>query len=251
MKIFIVNHILFLILSIFILSNYTIFVSCNLPVNSGKITILKDSLVQQKEILTYNGIDSVLNTFEKILFENLPTDYISFAGYDKWYKSAEMKGKLFYKISGSDTLKTLVGHFTIGDFLPKDDVHYKNQRGVGTLNYLSLDTSVIHRLLDLILLLREKKYSDALLIKDGFRYPSFNMRTGGVINSQHQYGNAIDIAIGDVNNDGKYNENIDKKIVIDLFDQKILKNKGGVGYYTGTNVVHFDTRVKYARWYAQ
>jgi uncharacterized protein YcbK (DUF882 family) len=107
---------------------------------------------------------------------------------------------------------------------------------------------VLHKFLDLILGLGAKGYDKyALKIKDGFRYPRFNNRTGGVRLSQHIYGRAIDLSVGDVNRDGKFTE-ADKKIILFMLENDIIKNSGGVGHYPGTNVVHFDTRGYKARW---
>jgi uncharacterized protein YcbK (DUF882 family) len=214
------------------------------PISSGKQTV-------QKEILTYNGIDSVLNTFERIPFEKLDEKYLKFSGYNKDLYKANIKGKIFYKIVGRDVLKNLVGNFKVNDFLPADSSRFKNMNLINSnfIQYICIDKNVLHRFLDLILALDKKGYDRyALRIKDGFRYPNFNNRTGGVILSQHIYGKAIDLSIGDINKDGKFDEAIDKKIVLLLFENEIIKNSGGVGRYPGTNAVHFDTRGYYARW---
>ena len=214
------------------------------PVSSGKQTV-------QKEILTYNGIDSVLNTFERIPFEKLDEKYLKFSGYNKDLYKANIKGKIFYKIVGRDVLKNLVGNFKVNDFLPADSSRFKNMNLINSnfTQYICIDKNVLHRFLDLILALDKMGYDRyALKIKDGFRYPNFNNRTGGVILSQHIYGKAIDLSIGDINKDGKFDEAIDKKIVLLLFENEIIKNSGGVGRYPGTNAVHFDTRGYYARW---
>jgi uncharacterized protein YcbK (DUF882 family) len=214
------------------------------PVSSGKQTL-------QNEILTYNGIDSVLNTFERIPYENLDETYLKFSGYNKDLYKENIKGKTFYKIVGRDVLKNLVGNFRVNDFLPADSSRFRNMNLINSnfTQYICIDKNVLHRFLDLILALDKKGYDKyALRIKDGFRYPNFNNRTGGVILSQHIYGKAIDLSIGDINKDGKFDEAIDKKIVLLLLETNIIKSSGGVGRYPGTNAVHFDTRGYYARW---
>jgi uncharacterized protein YcbK (DUF882 family) len=162
-----------------------------------------------------------------------------------------IKGKIFYKIVGKDVLKNLVGKFKVNDFLPGDSSRFRNIKSLNSNNiqYICIDKNVLHRFLDLILALEARGYDKyAFIIKDGFRYPNFNNRTGGVSLSQHIYGRAIDLAIGDINKDGKYNEVDDKKIVLLLLENDIIKNSGGVGHYPGTNAIHFDTRGYYARW---
>jgi uncharacterized protein YcbK (DUF882 family) len=214
------------------------------PATSGNQSV-------QKEILTYKGIDSVLNTFEKIPFEKLNDEYVNFSGYKKELYKENIKGKIFYKVVGGDALKILVGKFTVNDFLPDDSSRIRNMNSVKSnyLQYICIDKNVLHRLLDLIVALDEKGYDKyAFRIKDGFRYPNFNNRTGGAKSSQHIYGKAIDLSIGDINKDGKFNEATDKKIVLLLLENDIIKNTGGVGHYPGTNAVHFDTRGYKARW---
>ena len=217
------------------------------PASSGKQPV-------QKEILTYKGIDSILNTFKKIPSEKLDKSYLNFSGYKQGLYKENIKGKIFYKIVGSDVLKNLVGKFKVNDFLPKDSCYFRNMNSMNRnyTQYLCIDKNVLHRFLDLILALDEKGYDKyAFIIKDGFRYPNFNNSTGGVRLSQHIYGRAIDLAIGDINKDGKFNEATDKKIVLLLLENNIIKNTGGVGRYHGTNVVHFDTRGFYSRWNGQ
>jgi uncharacterized protein YcbK (DUF882 family) len=213
-------------------------------VSSGKQTA-------HKEILTYSEVDSVLNTFDKIPYEKLDETYLNFSGYKKDSYRENITGKIFYKIVGGDVLKNLVGRFTVNDFLPDDSARFRNINSINSNNiqYMCFDKNVLYRLLDLILALEAKGYDkNGLRIKDGFRYPNFNKRTGGVRLSQHIYGRAIDLTIGDINKDGKFDEATDKKIVLLLLENDIIKNLGGVGHYPGTNAVHFDTRGYYARW---
>jgi len=204
-----------------------------------------------KEILTYAGIDSVLESLEKIPFEKLDGAYLRFSGYDKEMYRAGIKGKVFYKVAGTDVNKALVGKFTINDFLPQDTLRLKNMNSPkgNYTQYVCIDKEVLHRFLDLIQDLGKKGYNKyAFRIKDGFRYPNFNNRTGGARNSQHIYGQAIDLSIGDIDKDGKFTEAGDKRIVLSLLENDIIKSNGGVGHYPGTNAVHFDTRGYKARW---
>jgi uncharacterized protein YcbK (DUF882 family) len=57
----------------------------------------------------------------------------------------------------------------------------------------------------------------------------------------------VDIEIGDVDKNGKINK-ADKKIVLDLLENQIIGNQGGVGRYPWSQTVHFDVRGWYARW---
>lgn len=219
----------------------------NKPLNYKDPTRVSDTI---SEILTYAGIDSVLNLFEQTTYENMDKDYIEFAGYNTYSKSDLMTGRIFYKIKGADTLKPLVGRYRTGQFLPLDKVYYKDIPPDDTryFQYLCLDKKIIYRFLDLILMLRKNGYTDDFEIKDGYRYPSFNKRTGGATYSQHIYGLAIDLYIGDIDKDGCFKENTDKNIVYNYLDKNIIKSSGGIGRYPGGNVVHFDIRGHRARW---
>ena len=208
----------------------------------------------QKEILTYAEIDSVLNTFQKIPYKQLDKEYLKTTGYIGRPDEYKVSNKSFYKLVGKDVFKNLVGKFTVNDFLPKDK-YWNENYNIADSNYIQyflIDAEVLHRFLDLILWLNKSNYNvNGIKIMDGYRYPSFNSETGGASYSQHLYGKAIDIEIGDINNDGIVDEKNDKNIIIDLLDKKIIKKTGGIGLYPGTQIVHFDTRGKYARWNEQ
>lgn len=88
---------------------------------------------------------------------------------------------------------------------------------------------------------------NGFMIASGHRTPSYNEIVKGARKSQHIKGKAVDISIGDINNDGDKNAE-DKKIVLDLLDKHIIKNSGGLGLYPGTQAVHFDVRGRRARW---
>jgi uncharacterized protein YcbK (DUF882 family) len=53
--------------------------------------------------------------------------------------------------------------------------------------------------------------------------------------------------VGDINRNGIANA-ADKKIILDILEQKIIGNTGGLGLYPKSDVVHFDTRGYRARW---
>lgn len=80
------------------------------------------------------------------------------------------------------------------------------------------------------------------------------LKNGAKPNSQHLKGNAIDIIVFDINNDGNSNS-IDVDIVYTLLDKQIIKDSGGVGTYKNMKgffsrqMVHFDYRGKKAGWH--
>ena len=76
--------------------------------------------------------------------------------------------------------------------------------------------------------LRER-YGRPIYVECMYRCPAHNYAVGGVLNSQHIYGNAADIWV-----DGDYEEFYNFVIESKLFD--------GVGYYPNDEFVHVDVR---------
>ncbi len=76
---------------------------------------------------------------------------------------------------------------------------------------------------------------------------------GAAKKSKHKIGQAIDVIVLDVNDDGSVNS-ADVNIVHSILDKEIIKDKGGLGTYkNGTDffsrqMVHFDCRGSRARW---
>jgi uncharacterized protein YcbK (DUF882 family) len=77
---------------------------------------------------------------------------------------------------------------------------------------------------------------------------------GASSKSRHLSGDAIDIMVLDVNGDGEINSK-DVDIVYKILDNKIVKDKGGLGTYKSENgiwnrqMVHLDCRQKRTRWH--
>ena len=77
---------------------------------------------------------------------------------------------------------------------------------------------------------------------------------GAATQSRHLKGEAIDIIVLDVNQDGKAN-GVDIDILYKILDRKIVGNKGGIGTYKNTEgffsqqMIHFDCRGHRARWH--
>ena len=71
--------------------------------------------------------------------------------------------------------------------------------------------------------------------------------------SRHMKSQAIDFIVFDINDDGQSNSE-DVKIVYDILDKEIIRNKGGIGRYLKDNnffnrqMIHIDGRGFHARW---
>lgn len=105
--------------------------------------------------------------------------------------------------------------------------------------------------------LRLNNYKAKLFVISGRRWKWDNYLLTQIGNafskSKHKLGQAIDIIVLDVNNDGKSNSK-DVDIVHQILDKKIVKDKGGLGTYKNVpgffskQMVHFDCRGTKARW---
>lgn len=174
------------------------------------------------------------------------------------YLAEQLAGKQtppegFLEIMPQDVGLSLSKHLKVGDFL----------------NHDSQDTwpryaAVSPRLLDKIELVigeigrwhggSPADVALALDVKSGFRAPDHNRRVKRAAkDSQHQYGDAADIAI-DANGDGKYTA-VDTRMVglaVEIVELRHPHLVGGLGIYTSgharTTYVHIDARGKRARW---
>lgn len=110
---------------------------------------------------------------------------------------------------------------------------------------------------ELDIVLSQKGLSSSYFVISGRRWKWDNYLLsefgGAAKNSKHKLGQAIDIIILDINQDG----NIDSKdvdIVFKILDREIVKNKGGIGTYKNESgffnqqMIHFDCRGTKARW---
>jgi len=209
-----------------------------------------DITSRQQIITTQQDINKIIDAFPSIPFSDLDKEYLSHTKYDikKYQKLA--KDSKFLIVKGKDIFKFVVGDFRIKDFLPRDEAYYSNLNSLGTgkeINWL-VDRKLLFKLLELQDVLVEKGYDETgFTIVNGFRHPAYNEKVGGAKLSRHLKGQALDIQIGDINNDGYANQK-DKTIVLDLLEKIVIKDQGGIGRYPGTMSVHFDVRGYRARW---
>ena len=208
-------------------------------------------LTTKQEIVTQpKKVKSILNSFPTIPFSKLKKEYLSKTKYEKKKYKNLVKGSNLLIIKGKDIYKFIVGSFRIKDFLPKDDDYYDNIYTLGADKEVlwMVDKKLLLKLLVLQNVLSENGYNETgFTIINGFRHPAYNEKVGGASLSRHIKGQALDLQIGDINNDGVANQK-DKTIVLDFLENKIIKNEGGIGKYPGTMAVHFDVRGYRARW---
>ena len=205
--------------------------------------------ISQKEILTHKEIDSVLNLFKKVTFKDLDTEYKSYSDPEKKFRN-KLSMSTYYVVQGDQVFFPLVGKYRVKDFIVPDKYYQKNMKNLcnNSKQYWLTDKKMLYMMLDLIKLLEKKGYNKyGFEVRVGHRHPYWNKKVwSGAKFSQHIYGKAVDIKIGDINNDRRTTQK-DKKIVLDMLE-KIVGNKGGIGKYPKTMCVHFDSRGFRARW---
>lgn len=166
----------------------------------------------------------------------------------------------FVEVTAENRNLRVSRHFTLGDFLTKD------QPGVWP-KYLLLDA----RLLDKLELIIDELESEGhpverMAIMSGFRTPLYNQAGGPASGrgklSRHMYGDATDIFVDndrdgwtdDINRDGRVDIR-DAEVVARAADRAEARHPalvGGVGIYPATGAhgpfTHVDTRGRRARW---
>ena len=202
----------------------------------------------QKEIRTEKAINQVLQQFEVVSYEKLDPSYLQYTQSDVVKYKKLLKGKRYYRISRNDFFKYIVGDVRIKDLLAKDKYYKAALFDAESTYYWLINKKVLYKFLELQDELERKGYDrKAYVVRNGHRHPKYNKAVGGASLSRHIHGEAIDLGIRDIDQNGRYEEQ-DKQIVLDLLDKKIIRSEGGVGKYPGTRAVHFDVRGYRARW---
>jgi len=157
----------------------------------------------------------------------------------------------FIQIQGFERYRNIIGNIKTYQLLTPDRLIGQHIRipNLNKTQYLLIDPNLLEKYLQLKTLLRQQNLdANAIEITSCFRNPTYNQLIGGATCSQHQFGKAIDIYVKDLNKDGK-EDGKDRKLIVDLLENELIKNKGGIGTYkSNPKIVHFDTRDKRARW---
>jgi len=208
-----------------------------------------DERTGQQPVLTHDAIDQALDTFESVTFESLPVEYTRYSRSGGEFASA-LANRTYRVVRGHDIFRYVVADVRVDRVLAKDRYY---ERNVASLDddmpqYWLIDKRLLYKILDLKNALTEAGYDDsAIWIRDVHRHPLANQQRGGASKSRHIRGEAVDIVVRDVNRDRFENE-VDKRIVLELLETEIIGDEGGIGRYPGTMVVHFDVRGYRARW---
>lgn len=190
----------------------------------------------------------ILDQYPTVKFMDLPAEIKQPFYKTNYNLQNNISSSKFYLIPRKDLFKKIFLDIRINELVTKEQqiqgVWYFQKKQT----YLCIDENLIASLF----LLQEKLVQidcdpSALIINSGYRSPNHNQSVGGSPMSQHLFGKAIDLKIGDINQDGRVSQE-DKQIVYKILNTDIIANKGGLGFYPNTQILHMDVRGEHARW---
>jgi len=212
-----------------------------------------DRFLQYKYDLTHENpavhhtseINRILNSYTSLPYSKLEQEYLDYTQSNTSKYKGMLQNLQYLRIPKTDIHRKIVGDFRIKDFMCKDK-YYKDQ-SESTLFWL-IDKKLLYKTLELMQSLDTNGHNQSgFYIRNGHRHPTYNELIKGASKSRHIKGQAVDIIIQDINNDGRSNQE-DKSIVYDLLNKEIIANQGGIGRYPGTMSIHYDVRGTRARW---
>lgn len=233
---------------LFLLAAFAVIIYSNWHSRDGIEAFLHDLRYDNPYVRNTSEVYQVLNQFELITISDLPNDYkLASKMADSDYTDL-MSGMKFYKLTKEDCYQKIVGDFRIKEFVAKD----ANYRSASSWNnhtiYWGINPQILLKLMELKSICEERNLNwNSLSINSGHRTPLRNEQVGGASKSRHMVGEAVDLTVGDFNNDGVYTE-ADKDLLLKICDEELIKDQGGIGKYPGTRNVHIDVRGYRARW---
>jgi len=162
----------------------------------------------------------------------------------------------FVKVSEANQDRRVSPHFTIGQFVAKQESDWPKYVVPGPKLYIQLEQILAD--------VNEQGFrADSLTVMSGYRTPYYNASIGNVPYSRHIYGDAADIFVDldgdyrmdDLNDDGLVNRD-DAEVLASWVDYPTEvtadEDDGGLGVYAPKPwrgpFVHVDTRGTRARW---
>ena len=220
----------------------------NWRVRDKVFQIRYDLMNKNEVVVSKSQIETILAGIEKISYDQLDEEYLSYTKSDEDKYKKLVKDLPYYKIKRNDLNKKIVGHFRIKDFICTDDYFVDCTMNRIPELICTFNEKIFFKTLELQEELENAGYDkEGFWIVNGHRHPSYNEEIKGASLSRHIKGEAVDISVDDVNGDG-YADKADKDIILDLLENKIIGDEGGIGLYPGTGAVHYDVRGYRARW---
>jgi len=209
--------------------------------------IYHDSTMKNIQVEDISSLDRILNKIEVVSLRDLPEDYKKRTKISNG-KYFSRTSKDFYALDKKDIYRRVVGRIRVRDLMPIDnEVLSKTYFSIDKI-YWGIRKEILYKLIELRNILKAEGLNpNGFEINHGYRYPKFNEQVGGAPLSRHISGDAVDINVLDINNDNLVDES-DKKLLLEICENKLIGNKGGVGRYPNTQIVHIDLRGRRARW---
>ncbi len=207
-----------------------------------------DFIHENKGAETFYDAKNILEQYPTVSFLELPAQLKKSYHDPKYDIEKPISNSRFYVIPRKDLLKKIFANNRLNDFVTKEQQINTFWYFQGGQSYLCINEKIIEALFLLQeSLIKEELDSRALFINSAYRSPVHNLKVKGAPMSQHIFGKAIDLRIGDINRDQKIDQ-VDKQIVYKILNANIVANNGGLGFYPGTMIVHMDVRGVRARW---
>ncbi len=210
--------------------------------------IIYDIVFSNAYISSKKDIDNALGSWEQIKGTALPKALKSYSLLDKEEYKNTLASSRYYVLLKKDVYRKVVGHVRVKDLMTRDKYYQRSFLFSSDTLYWGIDKRILYKVLALQDALEKQGYDrDAFWIRYGHRHPQYNLKVGGASRSRHLRGDAVDLVIKDINQDGRYTKK-DKDIVLDLCEKQIIGKQGGIGRYPWSRTVHIDVRGKRARW---
>ncbi|MBI3136235.1 MAG: hypothetical protein HYZ14_16290 [Bacteroidetes bacterium] len=202
----------------------------------------------QQPVLSREKIDEIIDSYETISYHELDDYYKNYSDPEVKFRQ-KLEDTEYRIIQGTEVYRYVVGKTRIRSFLCTDEYYIANEENpeANKTQYWLVDKKLLYMILDFMEALEEKNFNPyGFYVRESHRHPRYNWARGGASQSQHIYGKAADLVIEDINFDGETDQQ-DKEICLEILDE-LVGDKGGMGLYTGTMVIHIDTRGHRARW---
>jgi hypothetical protein len=201
---------------------------------------------KDQPVVSGEALDQILSGFPVIDQADLPADFLQRTQIDA-PEFRHLSPQKFFVIRKKDLYRKVAGHLRIHHLFAVDIRERNKFYFSDDPLYWGIDPDILHKLVELRLALEKEGYDGAAFrCNYGYRHPVLNAAVGGAPRSRHIAGDALDLVIEDVNQDGY--AAVDKEIVRYLCEHQLIGNQGGIGRYPGTQVVHIDLRGTRARW---
>jgi len=237
-----------MITTILILLLFQLALKVNWNVKDKFLELKFDWLNENREVLKEENIDRIIGSLDKTTYDKMNEEYLDYTKSNTSKYKELIKDLDYYTVSQADLNKRIVGPFRLKEFICRDAYYQDCVLDRREEIHCIFNPKIFYKTLELIQELERQGYNKyGFDIVNGHRHPSYNERIGGASLSRHIKGEAVDITVNDINGDG-YADKSDKDIILDILENKIIKDQGGIGLYPGTDNVHYDVRGTKARW---